>query len=129
MLKYYGGKLADCLMQLYPDIGLQPSKFGLCMTSSHLRHLLLYSCSLFRSLPLAIPLLIIIVAPRKAILMHFAKSRGFDPLVADNWYKVSSEDISSFPVRSFLFLSLPLSLSLFLSPSLSLFLFPSLLLL
>eukprot|EP00026_Physarum_polycephalum_P001044 Phypoly_transcript_01045.p1 GENE.Phypoly_transcript_01045~~Phypoly_transcript_01045.p1 ORF type:complete len:1215 (-),score=190.78 Phypoly_transcript_01045:36-3680(-) len=65
VLKYHGGKLADCLMQLYPDIGLQPAKFGM--------------------------------SPRKAVLVHFAKLRGFDPFVADNWYSVASGDLNSFP--------------------------------
>jgi len=57
--------LTDCLVQLYPEIGLQLSKFGL--------------------------------SPHKKVLVHFAKLRGFDPYVADNWYKISSEDITSFP--------------------------------
>jgi len=45
---------------------------------------------------------------RRKWLEKYAKERGFDPLVPDNWYSQTISSISSVKV----FLSLPLSLSI-----------------
>eukprot|EP00026_Physarum_polycephalum_P002350 Phypoly_transcript_02356.p1 GENE.Phypoly_transcript_02356~~Phypoly_transcript_02356.p1 ORF type:complete len:908 (+),score=118.97 Phypoly_transcript_02356:113-2836(+) len=79
ILNYYGGKLSDCLMQLYPDIGLQKSRFNLLSYWQYSEN-------------------------RRAVLVHFAKVHGFDPLVAENWYQKTMDNFSSFPeTRSMLY--------------------------
>lgn len=35
------------------------------------------------------------IKTRKEFFMKFAKERGFDPLIADNWYSVSNDDLVS----------------------------------
>eukprot|EP00026_Physarum_polycephalum_P003011 Phypoly_transcript_03020.p1 GENE.Phypoly_transcript_03020~~Phypoly_transcript_03020.p1 ORF type:complete len:828 (+),score=99.94 Phypoly_transcript_03020:42-2525(+) len=58
--------LPDCLMHLYPNIGIQKEKF-------------------FAKFP---------AQDRKLFFDNFAKAQGFDPLVADNWYGVSMNSLS-----------------------------------
>jgi hypothetical protein len=56
----------------------------------------------------------------KVVLLNLANKHGFDPLVADNWYSISMEDVLHFKV-SISFFFLPFSLFPFLF---SLFYFP-----
>lgn len=37
---------------------------------------------------------------RRDVLMQFAKAKGFDPLVPENWYNIRRSDVKSFKVRS-----------------------------
>ena len=39
---------------------------------------------------------------RRKLLDAFAASKGFDPLVAKNWYKTTCEDLGPYGVISFL---------------------------
>eukprot|EP00026_Physarum_polycephalum_P002219 Phypoly_transcript_02224.p1 GENE.Phypoly_transcript_02224~~Phypoly_transcript_02224.p1 ORF type:complete len:937 (+),score=116.21 Phypoly_transcript_02224:57-2867(+) len=70
ILKYYGGKLSACLLQLYPDIGLEMPHFDAQLSYTK-------------------------KSDRKSILLRFAEKRSFDPLNAENWYNTSWADFSS----------------------------------
>eukprot|EP00026_Physarum_polycephalum_P009775 Phypoly_transcript_09911.p1 GENE.Phypoly_transcript_09911~~Phypoly_transcript_09911.p1 ORF type:complete len:388 (-),score=61.92 Phypoly_transcript_09911:195-1190(-) len=68
ILRYYGGKLSDCLVQLYPNIGLEKSKFNISNQWQSPEN-------------------------RRSVLLSFAKLHSFDPLVPSNWYHIT---LSSF---------------------------------
>eukprot|EP00026_Physarum_polycephalum_P010489 Phypoly_transcript_10653.p1 GENE.Phypoly_transcript_10653~~Phypoly_transcript_10653.p1 ORF type:complete len:428 (-),score=54.41 Phypoly_transcript_10653:8-1153(-) len=64
ILGHYDGKLADCLVHLFPNIGLNKSYF------------------------------LMPIRDRRSFFDKFALAQGFDPLVPDNWYSVSSYSLS-----------------------------------
>ena len=53
------------------------------------------------------------ISSRKKWFEDFARSRGFDPLIADNWYKITPSQLAQQEVSSLLFFSLVLSFDLF----------------
>jgi len=72
VLKYYRGKMEAALAHLYPNIGLDVSKFSV------------FPCGYFMD-----------KANQKKIFDYFAQRSGFDPLIATNWYQVSPSKMYS----------------------------------
>eukprot|EP00026_Physarum_polycephalum_P001061 Phypoly_transcript_01062.p1 GENE.Phypoly_transcript_01062~~Phypoly_transcript_01062.p1 ORF type:complete len:464 (+),score=56.48 Phypoly_transcript_01062:1819-3210(+) len=66
ILSHFQHSYITALQQIYPDIGLQHTKFRLFRTSAK------YA---------------------KRFFDNFAKNNSFDPLVAANWYRVKKQDI------------------------------------
>eukprot|EP00026_Physarum_polycephalum_P002318 Phypoly_transcript_02324.p1 GENE.Phypoly_transcript_02324~~Phypoly_transcript_02324.p1 ORF type:complete len:754 (+),score=90.25 Phypoly_transcript_02324:5-2266(+) len=78
ILQIYGGKLHSCLMQVYPDIGLEESKFNFSSKWEDREN-------------------------RKSILLQFATVNSFDPSSAETWYSKSLTQLESVPeIRSML---------------------------
>eukprot|EP00026_Physarum_polycephalum_P000561 Phypoly_transcript_00562.p1 GENE.Phypoly_transcript_00562~~Phypoly_transcript_00562.p1 ORF type:complete len:1320 (+),score=101.35 Phypoly_transcript_00562:116-4075(+) len=71
IMKYYHGNLSDCLLHLYPNIGLKQPEFnnGVYWQS---------------------------MANRRSAFIGFAGWRNFDPFNAGNWYPLSTADYNSF---------------------------------
>eukprot|EP00026_Physarum_polycephalum_P001637 Phypoly_transcript_01639.p1 GENE.Phypoly_transcript_01639~~Phypoly_transcript_01639.p1 ORF type:complete len:968 (+),score=84.26 Phypoly_transcript_01639:164-3067(+) len=67
IVQFYGGELSHCLMQLYPDIGL--NKSGFLKSTLQIRD--------------------------RRFFDNFAKQQGFDPLVPDNWYNILQNQVFS----------------------------------
>jgi len=72
VLEYYGGSFAKALLQLYPDIGLDRTRFMALPNG--------YWAS---------------EQNRKGFFDAFAKEEGFDPLVPGNWYKVALKTVKA----------------------------------
>jgi len=70
---YYKGSVIAALMHLFPEVGLDITKFH-SLPRNHWED----------------------ATNRKALLDSFARDQGFDPLIPDNWYKISSDDIKSY---------------------------------
>eukprot|EP00026_Physarum_polycephalum_P001465 Phypoly_transcript_01467.p1 GENE.Phypoly_transcript_01467~~Phypoly_transcript_01467.p1 ORF type:complete len:1055 (+),score=143.84 Phypoly_transcript_01467:198-3362(+) len=73
VLGYHDGKLENALLQLFPEIGLEKSKFSKKTTN--------YWSSLHN---------------RRAFFRDLALSEGFDPYVPNNWYLVTLETIAKY---------------------------------
>jgi len=67
---YYGNNLKKALLHVYPNIGLDKNKFNAKYNWTN-------------------------IANRRAYLIDFAKSRGFDPLVFDNWNYVTASALKN----------------------------------
>lgn len=94
MLKY-NDSLFECLRDLYPSVHLEadrfkyPSKYNIFA----LYYFVVFALFIFH--------LIILLAARywedkdnqKAFLDQFAQRAGFDPLIKDNWYQVTSAEV------------------------------------
>jgi len=76
LLRHYDGNVTTALVQLFPEISFDLSLFR---TSVPQRNHLSTRESQVREL-----------------LLAFAKSRKFDPLVPDNWYGVTAETVAAF---------------------------------
>ena len=109
---YYEGSIANALLSLFPNIGLDPSKFRVRGGNNSP----LLSLSLFFP-PLILMYFFIVwkdVKQRRKFFIDYAKANGFDPLKANDWYSQPKERIMAVKV-SFL----PLLSSSFSSPSFS----------
>eukprot|EP00026_Physarum_polycephalum_P001933 Phypoly_transcript_01936.p1 GENE.Phypoly_transcript_01936~~Phypoly_transcript_01936.p1 ORF type:complete len:910 (+),score=132.37 Phypoly_transcript_01936:109-2838(+) len=69
-LEYYNGTISAALVHLFPDIGLDATKFNSMPRN--------YWDS---------------TQNRRQFFEKFAEDRGFNPLVAENWYSVRAEDL------------------------------------
>jgi len=70
VIHYHSDSVINALLDLFPDIGLQRTKF-LSVTKNYWHK-----------------------ENRKTFFGNFAKRMGFDPLVADNWYNVKQEMVN-----------------------------------
>eukprot|EP00026_Physarum_polycephalum_P000662 Phypoly_transcript_00663.p1 GENE.Phypoly_transcript_00663~~Phypoly_transcript_00663.p1 ORF type:complete len:1097 (+),score=133.55 Phypoly_transcript_00663:927-4217(+) len=70
VLGYYNKNYAKALMHLYPNIGLELDKFGI-LPSGHWNE----------------------IRNHREFFDNFALSRGFEPLVAKNWYSVTQQQV------------------------------------
>jgi hypothetical protein len=70
ILKHYAYSHRNALAEVYPDIGLDKNKF---MQWDK-------------------------ISTRRAFFDKIAKEKGFNPLVAENWFKITPEEIVSFQV-------------------------------
>eukprot|EP00026_Physarum_polycephalum_P001689 Phypoly_transcript_01691.p1 GENE.Phypoly_transcript_01691~~Phypoly_transcript_01691.p1 ORF type:complete len:1022 (+),score=174.74 Phypoly_transcript_01691:50-3115(+) len=82
VLSFYGSSPRKALMDVYPDIGLAASKFR----AKYSLDATIGSTSEKQSL--------------KPFFAEFAKSKGLDPLVPENWYLVTLSDIRNFLKKS-----------------------------
>ena len=97
ILAFYNDQVGEALLQLYPDIGLQRAhlKFSGTLLPSAiflrflLSHLLLTS---FLTNSIISEGIWFHSENRRQAFNSFAKQRGFDPLVAHNWYSVGKKD-------------------------------------
>ena len=98
-MKHYDDSIPTALMDLFPEIGLDRMQFSHCMFRFNC------FCSFFSSFylllilflssfdPLFIFFLTLLAGPwryeenRRQFFEDYAKSSGFDPLLAHNWYK------------------------------------------
>eukprot|EP00026_Physarum_polycephalum_P000218 Phypoly_transcript_00218.p2 GENE.Phypoly_transcript_00218~~Phypoly_transcript_00218.p2 ORF type:complete len:903 (-),score=85.00 Phypoly_transcript_00218:118-2826(-) len=69
---YYQGSYQDALLHIYPDIGLESKKFS-------------YQPYGLRDK----------VAFRKRFFERYAKSKGFNPLIPENWYTIDDKDVKA----------------------------------
>ena len=118
---YYEGSIANALLSLFPNIGLDPSKFR--VRGGNNSPFLSLSLSLFFP-PLILMYFFIVwkdVKQRRKFFIDYAKANGFDPLKANDWYSQPKERIMAVKVSL-----LPLLSSSFSSPSLLLLLLLSL---
>lgn len=76
-MKYYGGSLIRALTSVFPDIGLQESKFAKLPRMLFAR--------LSPKLIVCLENYLDDVDNRRKYLADFAKNHGFDPLVHENW--------------------------------------------
>ena len=91
VLFYHDGSFRKALLDLFPNIGLERSKFQKirCMLPS--LSLSLFPCSCLFRPPLLFVIVFVIDAwskpeVRRRMLEQYARKNKFDPLVADNWY-------------------------------------------
>lgn len=82
MLGYHEGSLSKALIDLFPDIRFDKSKFWIQFHHS---------------------------ANRKKFFKNYALLHHFDPLVKENWYLLTREKILSVKVSLFPFLPMPLN--------------------
>lgn len=71
LLDKYNGSMIKALLAIYPEIGLDPSKFRIVPVGYWSK-----------------------AENRKKFLVEFAKEKGFDPEVADNWTSVLQSDLA-----------------------------------
>jgi len=74
VLSYYGGSMTTAVLHLFKDIGLDASKFPNKLPSKYWTD----------------------PSHQRQLFYDFAKEKGFDPLVPDHWYSVTSNEILSF---------------------------------
>eukprot|EP00026_Physarum_polycephalum_P002670 Phypoly_transcript_02678.p1 GENE.Phypoly_transcript_02678~~Phypoly_transcript_02678.p1 ORF type:complete len:822 (+),score=110.18 Phypoly_transcript_02678:190-2655(+) len=68
VLAHYGGSMARALIHLYPYIGLSKKNLGFWRDSNN----------------------------KRIFFDEYARNKGFDPLLAENWYSLDSKDLRSF---------------------------------
>lgn len=85
-MKEYNAKLLRALLDIYPDIGLQASKFSRLPGMEIILNIFL---------ELIIVLVNYFHDPKNGrhFLDAFATKRNFDPLIVENWYKIIWADI------------------------------------
>ena len=110
---YHGGKLAECLMQLYPDIDLKKSKFMKCTYPSPLSFLSLLSLlsflhvlSFLFSTPIRYNLILFYFCideqqRRRELLEKFARTKGGNPHDPHFWYTLNPADFRTVKVCLF----------------------------
>jgi len=70
VMAYHNASFVDALYDLFPDIKIEKTKFSFVPYN--------YWAN---------------VANRKRLFEQFAKERGFDPLIPDNWYGIKGKDL------------------------------------
>lgn len=95
MLLSYGNNFVKALLHMFPEIGLDKTKF-------HFR---------LPSMIISFPICILInfhadkywsnETNQREYFISFAKHKKFDPLVPDNWYPITSESLSQYKVHLF----------------------------
>ena len=110
MLYYFDGSMSECLLDAYPDIGLKKDKFVLRMyllPYSFILFFFSFSFSFFVYFYCFMFLIVFIlisgqrwseVETRVNFFSGLAEKLKFDPLSAENWYTVSSDDASKMKV-------------------------------
>lgn len=98
MLDYYNGSLVKALEDIYPNIGLRREMFAFL-------HRMLLFFPLFYSCPSDFHTLFIggywsEPKNRKRFFDEFARDSNFDPLVPENWYSVTTNEIEQRKVFS-----------------------------
>jgi hypothetical protein len=90
---YCKGNLARALVEMFPNIGLVPKK-------------LVHLASALPSTPHPFCCIYLLAGNywddpkrRRKFFIEFAKEKGFNPLVAENWYSVPPSEIKSRTVR------------------------------
>ena len=111
VMSYHSNSISKALADLFPDIGLDRSKFKehKCMLFILFIHHLLtkYSSFFLSSTHLSFVDEWITVENRRAFFMRYAQSNGFDALVASNWYSQPLSKIVNTKVCSSTHQSLP----------------------
>lgn len=84
----YGGSLLDALRDLFPDTTIDKE------TESMLgkRFLLLYAYSFSKLVEFWR------ASFYRNVIVSFAREKGFEPLIANNWYQVSPMEVEKFKV-------------------------------
>lgn len=80
---YYNRNPIKAVMRLFPEFGLDESKFA---TKSHGSHHKIPSQQIF--------------ANQRRIFESYAKINGFNPTIASNWYSLTTRQINKFKVGS-----------------------------
>lgn len=93
-MSYYQDNRTAALTQLFPELEFDETKF-VNLWSMPIYY---YFVIVIKSLTHYSENYYADAVNRKKIFDKFAKSRGFDPLVAENWYSITSEDILPFRV-------------------------------
>eukprot|EP00026_Physarum_polycephalum_P001966 Phypoly_transcript_01970.p1 GENE.Phypoly_transcript_01970~~Phypoly_transcript_01970.p1 ORF type:complete len:954 (+),score=99.16 Phypoly_transcript_01970:90-2951(+) len=73
LLQHYNNSMVNALITLFPEIEFKRSKFSI-MQQNHWQNM----------------------ANRREFMREVANKRGFDPLVAENWYTLTKENIMHF---------------------------------
>lgn len=73
VIKYHNHSIPKALVELFPEINLEKSKFFASSSSS---------TSMWRD-----------PQKRRKFFENFAKENSFDPIVPENWYKQSKKSI------------------------------------
>lgn len=81
LLNHYDGYLCNALLDCYPNIGLL-LKFFKSNSLIRFHHVYIYKGNPWSDRK-----------DRKQYFGEVARSRGFDPLVAENWYSVSYDQL------------------------------------
>ena len=108
-MSHYGGCHITALMNVFPDVGLDVSKFSIrpCMYSSfkvETTHLPCFSSHPSIPYPPLTPFSSFVVrywqseANRRQFFMEFAERKAFDALVADYWYSITKKDLQDVKV-------------------------------
>lgn len=81
-MRYFDESLIKTLMFLFPNIGLEEKKFPILPST--------FICCLIDNLLISGNYWMD-VGKRRELFDNIAKSRNFDPLIAENWYKFAKD--------------------------------------
>lgn len=92
-MQQYGGSVAKTLLDIYGFIGLQPHKFNTKSSRTYI------------SFHFPVFILIVIIEIPKEVKMRkffdeYAANNNFDPLIPENWYKLSYTDLEKAKVQN-----------------------------
>lgn len=90
MLGAFKGSYSNALMSLFPEIGLDSSKFKRVPRMDN-NFYYFYNCFVLIWFSGSHWM----TMKNKMFFDNFARQRGFDPLVASNWYGVRHEDVTT----------------------------------
>lgn len=115
LLAYYKGSFSKAIVQLFPNIGFDNSKFNVFPRKSifflFLRHVIFFFVLIFYNTFLRFLIVIpcysknvsitlyfidkywLEFSNRRKFFENFAKEKGFDSLVPANWYMITTEEV------------------------------------
>lgn len=100
-MAFYSGSMVNAAIDLFPEIGLDRSKFAqlpsmiiICVVICYIR-LKMFVEGFWQEM-----------GNRRKYLEDYAKEKGFNPLNPDPWYSVSLADFMSYKARDILFIFL-----------------------